>query len=83
MFGEFDGKPTPLTDTFRIAHPTPTKEEGTSNGFDATRTTGARIDWIGCTKEWETRSAGIDRAARNGRTPSDHYAIFAVLKPKK
>jgi glycerophosphoryl diester phosphodiesterase/endonuclease/exonuclease/phosphatase family metal-dependent hydrolase len=83
VFGEFDGKPSPLTDTFRAAHPNPTLREGTSNGFDATRTTGSRIDWIGCTKEWEPRSAGIDRAARNGRTPSDHYAIFAVLKPKK
>ncbi len=83
IFGEFDGTPTPLVDTFRAAHPTPVMDEGTANGFDATRTAGARIDWIGCTKDWETRGAGIDRAARAGRTPSDHFAITAVLKPKK
>lgn len=82
VFGEFESKPSPLTDTFRAAHPTATKEEGTGNGFLASRLTGARIDWIGCTNDWEVRSAAIDRTARDGRTPSDHFAVNAVLKAK-
>lgn len=82
VFGDFEGKPSPLTDTYRAAHPTATKDEGTGNGFLATKTAGPRIDWIGCTNDWAVRSAAIDRSARDGRTPSDHFAVNAVLKAK-
>jgi endonuclease/exonuclease/phosphatase family metal-dependent hydrolase len=76
------GGMSPVVDTYRVAHPTPTKEEGTATGFKASATTGARIDWIGCSKEWTVVSAAIDRTARDGRTPSDHFPVTAVLKPK-
>ncbi len=82
VFGDFESKPSPLVDTFRAAHPTATKEEGTGNGFLASRLGGARIDWIGCTADWDVRSAAIDRTSRDGRTPSDHFAVNAVLKAK-
>ncbi len=80
VFGEFDQKPSPLQDTFRIAHPKATQEEGTGSGFQASRTGGSRIDWIGCSADLHVRSATIDRTARDGRTPSDHFAVTAVLK---
>lgn len=83
VFGTFENTPSPFTDTFRAVHTAKSNQEGTANGFLASRTTGARIDWIGCSKEWSVRSAAIDRTARDGRTPSDHFAVTAVLQHKR
>ncbi len=83
MFGELHGQPSPLQDTFRTAHPTPGEHEGTFSRFDASRTQGKRIDWIACSRDWEVRLAGIDRTSRDGRTPSDHLPVTAVLRPAK
>ncbi len=75
-----DGENRPvLFDTFRKAHPARTDSEGTFNGFDPNVTKGARIDWIGCSPNFEVRGAAIDRTSRNGRTPSDHFPVTAVL----
>lgn len=77
---ERDGdKESPVVDTFRIANPTKGKEEGTATGFKASATTGSRIDWIGASRDWTVKKGGIDRTAKDGRTPSDHFAVFAVL----
>ncbi|MCU0710099.1 MAG: endonuclease/exonuclease/phosphatase family protein, partial [Pirellula sp.] len=43
---------------------------------------GSRIDWIGCSESWEVRIAQILRNSREGRTPSDHFPVTAVLRPK-
>jgi endonuclease/exonuclease/phosphatase family metal-dependent hydrolase len=75
----FDNK-SPLVDTFRIAHPKRGKVEGTANGFNPNNKTGARIDWIACSRDWSVLSARIDHTVKGGRTPSDHFAIMAVLK---
>lgn len=82
LFGEVEGKASPVVDTYRTAHPTVAKEEGTATGFKASATVGARIDWIGVSRDWDVREAAIDRTARDGRTPSDHFAVTAVLKAK-
>jgi endonuclease/exonuclease/phosphatase family metal-dependent hydrolase len=68
-------------DTFRVAHPIGGKDEGTFSGFKASSVRGARIDWIACSRDWEVRLAGIDRTAKDGRTPSDHFPVTAVLRP--
>lgn len=73
-----DGKPA-LIDTFRANNPTRTDTEGTFSGFRPDATKGARIDWIGCSPDFEIRKADIDRTDRNGRTPSDHFPVIAVL----
>jgi len=80
LFGKYEDKPSPLVDTYRVAHPSRQKNEGTGNGFSPKATTGARIDWIGCSRDWTVQSAAIDRTIREGRTPSDHFAVTAVLK---
>jgi len=80
LFGEIESKPSPVVDTFRIAHPKPGTDEGSFSGFKATATTGDRIDWIAATRDWDVRLAGIDRASRDGHTPSDHFPVFAVLR---
>ena len=71
-----------LVDTLRAYSPIPQPEEGTFSGFDAKKTGGSRIDWIACSREFEIRLAGIDRTSLEGRTPSDHFPVTAVLRPR-
>lgn len=70
-----------LLDTYRVVHPTPESDEGTFSSFSASNTSGSRIDWIGCTEDFQVRLARIDRTSREGRTPSDHFPVTAVLRP--
>lgn len=81
LFGPVDTHDSPLIDTFRVACPNRAAQEGTFSGFKAEATDGARIDWIGVSRNWQVLQAGIDRTATDGRTPSDHFAVFAVLRP--
>jgi endonuclease/exonuclease/phosphatase family metal-dependent hydrolase len=85
LFADADGKPSPVVDTLRVVRPVRAKDEGTFSSFKATETGGDRIDWIACSRDWDVRRAGIDRTAKDGRTPSDHFPVFAVLgqKPAK
>lgn len=71
-----------LRDTFRLANPSRGGEEGTFSGFRVERVTGPRIDWIGVTRDWRVKAATIDRTARDGRTPSDHFPVNAILEPQ-
>ncbi len=80
LFAEDEGEQSPLVDTFRVTHPEREGHEGTFSGFKAEPSRNGRIDWIGCTRDWTIKSADIDRTARDGRTPSDHLPITAVLK---
>jgi len=81
LFGEEAGSSSsPVRDVYRVAHPTPSPEEGTFSGFSAKRLGGARIDWIGASADWTVVSAEIDRANQDGRTPSDHYAVISELR---
>lgn len=79
LFGELEDQPSPVVDTYRVAHPERGQEEGTFSGFRAENVSGPRIDWIACSRDWRIVEAGIDRTARDGRTPSDHFAVFAIL----
>ena len=70
-----------VVDTWRVAHPAKTADEGTFNGFSGRRT-GARIDWVLHGAAFETVSAAIDRTEENGRNPSDHFPVTAVVRWK-
>lgn len=70
-----------LTDTFRVAHPEATAGEGTFNGWRG-KSDGARIDWILSGGSQSVRSAQILRTNLDGRYPSDHFPVTAVLAPK-
>ncbi|MDF1823202.1 MAG: endonuclease/exonuclease/phosphatase family protein [Verrucomicrobiales bacterium] len=68
-----------FVDTFRHLNPEvlPGKE-GTFTGFkDADD--GRRLDWVICSPLFEVRFAAIDRYRKEGRLPSDHYPVTAVL----
>ena len=81
LFGETVNASSPVVDTLRVVRPKRQDDEGTFSGFRAASTKGDRIDWIGCSRDWEVKSATIDRTARDGRTPSDHFAVTVVLHP--
>ncbi len=68
-----------LVDTFRVANPQRGGEEGTFSGFKAQSSTSGRIDWIAASKKFVIQEAGIDRTSKDGRTPSDHFPVTAIL----
>ncbi len=80
LFAEVENQPSPVIDTYRATHPNRASDEGTFSGFKSGAIKGARIDWIGVSSDWKVHSANIDRTARDGRTPSDHFPVTATLK---
>ena len=64
-------------DTFREVHPEAI-EAGTFNAFRG-ETGGEKIDHILVDRDWEVAEADIIRTARDGRYPSDHFPVTAVL----
>lgn len=75
----FDNE-SPVVDTYRVAHPKREENEGTTTPFKAGANKGNRIDWIGASRDWKVQSATIDRTAKDGRTPSDHFAVTATVR---
>lgn len=67
-----------LVDAYRVAHPEPTPDEGTFGGFSG-QTGGARIDWLLVSPTLKVLSADIERRNFDGRDPSDHFPVTAVL----
>ena len=80
LFGKLGEKKSRLVDTYRAAHPKRAEGEGTFSGFKSDGVRGSRIDWIGANEHWKVTSASIDHTSKNGRTPSDHFPITAVLQ---
>lgn len=66
-------------DAYRTVHPTRKPDEASFNGFKGT-TLGSRIDFVFHTEHFTAKSAEIVRTAKNGRYPSDHYPVTAVLE---
>jgi endonuclease/exonuclease/phosphatase family metal-dependent hydrolase len=71
-----------LTDAFREVHPTPGPDEASFNDFKGT-TKGKRIDWILHSPDFTAKAAEIDHTNTDGRYPSDHYPVTAVLERAK
>lgn len=76
----FDGDDATVVDAYRKKHPEKKADEGTFSGFKSSEVKGARIDWIGCSRDLEVVDCQIDRTEKEGRTPSDHFAVLSVLK---
>jgi endonuclease/exonuclease/phosphatase family metal-dependent hydrolase len=68
-----------LIDSYRSTHPDRSPDEATFHAFKGTAQ-GDRIDFILHTPDLRAAQAGIDRTNREGRYPSDHFAVTAVLK---
>jgi endonuclease/exonuclease/phosphatase family metal-dependent hydrolase len=74
-----DAKPR-LVETFKEANPKPTTQDYTFHGFVGQNTRADRIDWVLRSDHFTTLDASIDRTNDNGRYPSDHYPVTAVLR---
>lgn len=81
LFAPFDTSPA-LLDTYRRVHPQRQSDEGSFNGFQPEAVNGGRIDWI-AQRGWNVVSAEINRTSYDGRTPSDHWPVTAVLAPQE
>ena len=57
-------------------------DSGTYHGFKG-RIKGRRIDYIFVSDEFEVEEAYVDRTNFDGRYPSDHYPLVAVLRLKE
>lgn len=79
LFGKA-GEGNLLIDTYRAKHSNSADPEGTFTGFNMKDRREARIDWIAVTLDWTIESAEIDLTNREGRTPSDHLPVTAVLE---
>jgi endonuclease/exonuclease/phosphatase family metal-dependent hydrolase len=69
---------TGMRDTFRIVHPH-AASVGTFHAFKG-ETSGEKIDYIFVQPRTEVIDATIDRTSRDGRYPSDHYAVTARVR---
>ncbi len=69
-----------FVDAFAEAHPHPTTRQFTFHGFTGQSDQDDRIDWILRSSAFRTRNADIDRTSANGRYPSDHFPVEAVLE---
>ncbi len=69
----------PLIDAFRMANPTRLPGESTSSRWVGKRK-GSRIDWILHSQEFTTLQSVINHTMDNGRYPSDHYPVQAILR---
>ena len=80
LFDRTEDQDSPVIDTYRRVHPRREAIEGTFSGFVPTANSGARIDWIAVSRDWQVVQADIVRTGRNGRTPSDHFPVVATLR---
>ena len=82
LFEAEPDEPASIVDTYRVKHPERAADEGTFSGFKADATRGPRIDWIGISRDWDIMEATIDRTSNEGRTPSDHFPVTAIIRNK-
>ena len=67
-----------VVDSYRVVHPQRRDDEGTFSAFRGRRS-GPRIDWVLHGTSFATLNAAIDRTEEQGRNPSDHYPVTAVV----
>ena len=68
-----------FVDTYRVLHPADA-DVGTFTGFTMGNTGGEKIDYVLVQPGTDVISAEIVRASRNGRYPSDHFPVAAVIR---
>ncbi len=82
LFGKIKEETPPVFDTLRAFRPQHGEEEGTFSGFKKDETKGPRIDWIGASADWQVIAAGIDRTAKEGRTPVGPFRGHGLAPPQ-
>jgi endonuclease/exonuclease/phosphatase family metal-dependent hydrolase len=80
LFGLRRTEASPVLDSYRAAHPEHELNEGTTTPFRSAADSGSRIDWIAVSRDWKVIAAEIAHPDRDGRTPSDHFPVTAILR---
>ena len=80
LFESLENDEAPVLDSYRVAHPKREENEGSTTPFKSAPSTGARIDWIGVSRDWKVVAAAIEHPDREGRTASDHFPVQATLR---
>ncbi len=80
LFESRENDESPVLDSYRVAHPKREEFEGSTTPFKSAPNNGARIDWIGVSRDWKVVAAGIEHPDREGRTASDHFPVQATLR---
>lgn len=70
---------TAFVDSYRAIHPKKNPREGTFSHWIGRRE-GSRIDWILHSAKFLTLNASINYTNEEGRHPSDHYPVQAILR---
>jgi endonuclease/exonuclease/phosphatase family metal-dependent hydrolase len=70
-----------LVDTFRALH-SDARGVGTFNAFTGERT-GDKIDAVLASPDWDVLEASILRLNEDGRYPSDHFPVTAILRARR
>jgi len=68
-----------LLDTFRVLR-ADDKEFNTFHAFDPTKKVGKKIDYILVPPDTKVIDAWIDRRSKDGRAPSDHFPVGAIIE---
>jgi endonuclease/exonuclease/phosphatase family metal-dependent hydrolase len=76
--GRESGSPVPMVDTFRVLHPE-VKDVKTGHSFRGTRQ-GNKIDYVFVPPDIKVLEAHILYDNINGRYPSDHFPVTALLR---
>lgn len=80
LLGSRDATEPPLMDSYRAVFPTRDPNERTFHAFDG-GIDGSRIDYILFSDGFTAEDAAIIHTDFDGRFPSDHYPVTAVLLP--
>lgn len=81
LVGTPDETERQMRDSYLDIHPKPSGQDGSFSSWNGD-TSGERIDWILHTGEFVTLNADIDHLQQQGRFPSDHFPVNAILKLK-
>ena len=69
----------PIVDSYRNTFPERSDNESTSSRWTGNRS-GSRIDWVLHSQDFTTLQSVINHTSENGRYPSDHYPVQAILR---
>jgi endonuclease/exonuclease/phosphatase family metal-dependent hydrolase len=78
VFTRSGGEGVTFVDSYRVIHPVRMSQEASFSAWHGARD-GERIDWILHTPQWMTLNARINYTQYDGKYPSDHYPVEAML----
>lgn len=82
LMADGSGTSAGFVDSYRAAHPERKADEASFSRWNGHRE-GSRIDWVLHSPDFVTLESVINYTNDNGRYPSDHYPVQAVVRLKR